>query len=79
MLYANYFNYVVYGISSPNFSIIMKAWLSRSDAWAIIFDVKTYEGYKIIVPTINFYFKCNDTYSLISCACSSKTKSQNMM
>lgn len=57
----------------------MKAWLSRSDAWAIIFDAKTYEGYKIIVPTINFYFKCNDTHILTSYVCSSRTKSQNMI
>lgn len=56
----------------------MKAWF-RSDTWAIIFNVKTYEGYKTIVPTINFYFKCNDTYSLTYFVCSSNTKSQNMM
>jgi len=78
MLNANYFNYVVYGTSSPNFSIIMKAWF-RSDAWAIIFDIKSYEGYKSILPTINFYFKCNDTYSLTYYVCSSKTESQNIM
>lgn len=41
----------------------MNAWF-RSDAWAIIFDVKTYEVYKSIVPTTNFDFKCNDKYSL---------------
>lgn len=53
----------------------MKAWF-RSDAWAIIFDVKTFQGYKSIVPTINFYFKCNDTYSLTYYVCSSNTNSQ---
>jgi len=33
MLYANYFNYVVYGISSPNFSIAQQKWCLGNYIW----------------------------------------------